>query len=64
MSTVTIVIVCIWDALLLAVLAALVIRRKQVLQWITASDGVGRNEWERTGDDNWTAFLAEHPELR
>ena len=64
MSTVTIVIVCIWDALLLAVLAALVIRRKQVLQWITASDRVGRNEWERTGDDNWTAFLAEHPELR
>ena len=64
MSTVTIVVIGIWNVILLAALAALVIWWKQVLQWITASDGVGRNEWERTGDDNWTAFLAEHPELR
>ena len=63
MSTVTIVVVGIWNGLLLAALAALVIRWKQVLQWITQSDGEGRNEWERSGTDGWAAFLAEHPEL-
>ncbi|MDP9295010.1 MAG: hypothetical protein M3O90_11410, partial [Actinomycetota bacterium] len=63
MSTVTIVVVGIWNGLLLAALAALVIRWKQVLQWITQSDGEDRNEWERSGADGWAAFLAEHPEL-
>jgi hypothetical protein len=63
MSTVTIVVVGIWDGLLLAALAALVIRWRQVLQWITQSDGEDRNEWERSGADSGAAFLAEHPEL-
>ena len=63
MSTFTIVVVGIWNGLLLAALAALVIRRKEVLQWITQSDGEDRNEWERSGADGWAAFLAEHPEL-
>jgi len=63
MSTLTIVVVGIWNGLLLAALAALVIRRKEVLQWITQSDGEDRNEWERSGADGWAAFLAEHPEL-
>jgi hypothetical protein len=63
MSTVTIVVVGIWNGLLLAALAALVTRWKQVLQWITQSDGENQNEWERSGADGWVAFLAEHPEL-
>jgi hypothetical protein len=41
----------------------LVIRWKQVLQWITQSDGEDRNGWERSGADDWAAFLAKHPEL-
>jgi len=45
MSTVTIIVVVgIWNGLLLAALAALVIRWKQVLQWIKQSDGEDRNE--------------------
>jgi hypothetical protein len=52
-----------WNGLLLAALVALVIRWKQVLQWITQSDGEDRNAWERSGGDDWAAFLAEHPEL-
>jgi hypothetical protein len=41
----------------------LAIRREQILRWITQSDGEDRSEWERSGADRWTAFLAEHPEL-
>jgi hypothetical protein len=63
MSTVTIVVVGIWNGLLLAALAALVIRWKEVLPWITQSDGKDRNEREPEGADGWAAFLAEHPEL-
>ena len=62
-STVTIVALGIWNGLLLAALVALVIRWKQVLRWITQSDGEDRNEWERSGADDWAAFLAKHPEL-
>src|SRR5438132_14223634 len=62
-STVTIVALVIWNGLLLAVLIALVIRWKQVLHWITQSDGEDRNEWERSAADGCSAFLAEHPEL-
>ena len=62
MSTVTIVVVGIWNALLLTASAAAVIWRRRVLQWITQLDGQNRNLWE-TGDDRWAAFLAEHPEL-
>jgi hypothetical protein len=62
-STVTIVVLGIWNGLLLAALVALVIRRKQVLRWITQSDGEDRSEWERSGAEDWAAFLAKHPEL-
>ena len=62
-STVTIVALGIWNGLLLAALVALVIRWKQVLRWITQSDGEDRSEWERSGADDWAAFLAKHPEL-
>jgi hypothetical protein len=63
MSTVTIVVVGIWNALLLTALAAAIHWRKQVLQWITELDGQSRNLWETGGDERWVAFLAEHPEL-
>ena len=62
-NTITIVALGIWNGLLLAALVALIIRRKQVLQWITQSDGEDRTEWERSGADDWAAFLAKHPEL-
>jgi hypothetical protein len=62
-SIVTIVALGIWNGLLLAALVGLVIRWKQVLQWITQSDGENRNGWERSGADDWAAFLAKHPEL-
>ena len=62
-STVTIVALGIWNGLLLAALFALVIRWKQVLRWITQSDSQDRNEWERSGADDWAAFLAKNPEL-
>ena len=63
MSTVTIVVVAIWNALLLTALAAAIRWRKRMLEWITGLDGLNRNVWETAGDDRWAAFLAEHPEL-
>jgi hypothetical protein len=63
MSTVTIVVVGIWNALLLTALAAAIHWRKRVFQWITQLDGQNRNLLETGGDDGWAAFLAEHPEL-
>jgi hypothetical protein len=63
MTTVTIVVVGIWNALLLTVLAAAIHWRKQVLPWITKLDGQNRNLWKTGADDQWAAFLAEHPEL-
>jgi hypothetical protein len=62
MSTVTIVVVAVWNALLLAALAAVVVRRKQVFRWVTGLDRQSRNRWD-TSDEGWSAFLAEHPEL-
>lgn len=62
-STVTIVVVGIWNALLLTALAAAIHWRKRVFQWITRLDGQNRTVWETGGDDRWAAFLAEHPEL-
>jgi hypothetical protein len=46
MSTVTIVVVGIWNALLLTALAAAIYWRKRVFQWITQLDGQNRNLWE------------------
>ena len=63
MSTVTIVVVGIWNALLLTALAAAIHWRKHVLRWITQLDGQNRDLLETGGDERWTAFLAEHPEL-
>jgi len=63
MSTITIVVVGIWNALLLAALVAAIGWRKQVLQWVTELDGQSQNPWESNGDDRWAAFLAGHPEL-
>ncbi len=63
MSTVTIVVVGIWNVLLLAALAVLLVRRERMLQWITQSDGQQGIEWVGSGDEGWTAFLNEHPEL-
>jgi hypothetical protein len=63
MSTVTIVVVGIWNASLLTALAAAIHWRRQVLEWITELDGVKRDQWETGGDDRWAAFLAGHPEL-
>jgi hypothetical protein len=63
MSTVTIVVVAIWNALLLTTLAAGIHWRKRMLQWITQIDGKNRNLWETGVDDWWAAFLAEYPEL-
>lgn len=63
MSTVTIVVVGIWNALLLTALAAAIHWRKRLLRWITQLDGQNRNLWEVGGDDRWARFLAEHPEL-
>jgi hypothetical protein len=63
MSTVTIVVVAIWNALLLTSLAAAIHWRQRLLQWITQLDRPSRNLWELGSDDRWAAFLAEHPEL-
>jgi len=63
MSTVTIVVVGIWNAVLLTALAAAIHWRDRVLQWVTKLDGLNRNPWATGSDDRWAAFLAEHPEL-
>jgi hypothetical protein len=46
-----------------AALATLLVRRERVLRWITQSDGQQGIERVGSGDDGWTAFLKEHPEL-
>jgi hypothetical protein len=63
MSTVTIVVVGIWNALLLTALVAAIHWRRRMLQWITELDGLNRHLCEAGGDDRWAAFLSEHPEL-
>jgi hypothetical protein len=49
--------------LLLAALGALLVRRERLLRWITQSDGQQGVERVGSGDEGWTAFLKEHPEL-
>jgi hypothetical protein len=53
----------VWNALILGGGAAAIIRRKQLLEWITGGDDRQRTE-VRSGGDAWDAFLGEHPELR
>ena len=63
MNTVTIVVVGIWNAILLAALAALIVWRKRVLPWVTRFDSQRGSEWVGTADEGWEAFLEQHPEL-
>jgi hypothetical protein len=62
-STVTIVVVVIWNTLLFGAVIAAIHWRRRLLHWITEDDGKSRNAWELGDDDSWAAFLAEHPEL-
>jgi hypothetical protein len=63
MSTVTIIVVVIWNALLFAALATMLVRRERLLAWITQLDGRQGLGQVSSGDDGWAAFLKEHPEL-
>jgi hypothetical protein len=63
MSIVTITVVVIWNALLFAALATMLVRRERLLQWITQLDGQQGLGRVASGDDGWAAFLKEHPEL-
>jgi len=62
-STVTIIVVVIWNALLFAALATMLVRRERLLAWITQLDGQQGLTQAPGGDDGWAAFLKEHPEL-
>ena len=57
------IMVGVWNALILGGAAVALIRRKQLLDWITGGDHRHRTE-VRSGDDAWDAFVAEHPELQ
>jgi hypothetical protein len=63
MDNVKIVVVGIWNGLLLGALGAVIVWRERLLEWVTGADLDGRYEWDASGDDQWSAFLAEHPEL-
>jgi hypothetical protein len=63
MTTITIVVVSIWNGLLVVLLAFVLKHRKRILPWITELDRVDRDGWDRGDDHKWTAFLADHPEL-
>ena len=63
MGNVTIVVVGIWNGLLLGALGAVIVWRERLLGWVTGADLDGRFERDASGDDQWSAFLAEHPEL-
>jgi hypothetical protein len=62
-STVTIIVVIIWNVLLFAALATMLVRRERLLQWITQLDGQQGLGRVASRDDDWAAFLKEHPEL-
>jgi hypothetical protein len=66
-STTVIVVIGIWNGLLLGGLVAVIVWRKQVLEWITGIDHWNRNERDSADgnrdDSAWVAFLEEHPEL-
>lgn len=61
MSTITLIFVGIWNGLLFAGLAFVLIKRRRLLNWVTKDDGEDRSNWERR--NAWDEFLAEHPEL-
>ena len=63
MSTVTIIVVVIWNVLLFAALATMLVQHEGLLQWITQLDGQQGLGRVASGDDDWAAFLKEHPEL-
>ena len=63
MSTVTIVVVGIWNGLLLIVVALMLRQQGRILPWITELDRVDRDGWDRGDDDKWGPFLPAHPEL-
>lgn len=60
MSTVTIVVLVIWNSLLVVAFVLALVFRKRLLRWLSKPGGTGAGE----GDAEWLAFLAEHPELR
>jgi len=64
MDTVTIVVVGIWNGLLLGALGAVIVWRERLLEWVTRADLDRRDVRDANGDERWSAFLAEHPELR
>jgi hypothetical protein len=57
--------VVIWNSLLLAAAITLIVRRRQLIEWITGADRLSPAQWDsaRDGDDAWQVFLAAHPEL-
>ena len=61
MSTVTLVVIGIWNGLLLALFLIVVLKRKRLARWVTGADDEDRSEWERRSE--WEDFLAHHPEL-
>ncbi len=62
MGTVTVVVVGIWNGLLLTALGVVIVRRERLFEWLTGTDLEGRSERD-AGDEEWSAFLAGHPEL-
>jgi hypothetical protein len=64
METVTILVVSIWNGLLLGALVAAIVWRERLLNWVTGADLSDRYERNASADDQWSAFLAEHPELK
>lgn len=53
----------VWNALVLGGGAAVIIRRKQLVEWIARGDDLHRGQ-VADDDDMWEAFLAQHPELQ
>jgi hypothetical protein len=60
-STVTIIVVVIWNALLFAALATMLVRRERLLQWITQLDGQQGLGRVASGDDDWAPSLKNIP---
>ena len=61
MSTVTIIVVVIWNVLLFAALATMLVRRERLLQWITQLDGQQGLGRVASGDDDCALSLKNIP---
>ena len=61
MSTVTIIVVVIWNVLLFAALATMLVRRERLLRWITQLDGQQGLGRVASGDDDWALSLKNIP---